>query len=201
MNDAADLIRSMLVEPCRPAEHAGDPTDDECSRLIKLVPPHHSVTQPEQMTQFLAWPAQDLPPLNRAANTAANQTGWAVGPVNMSLFYRAMGKLSCGAGTAGCTTNCQFFAGNTSNSLQAITGAAWNWQAVPSGPIQTVTSTAGQVTIEMRSDQMPKNTNYLLMVVANQCAQLFDAQIICAGGAYRPSSQYNCTATLTQQVM
>jgi hypothetical protein len=156
----------------------------------------------EQLTQGLTWPAQDLPPLNRALNTAGNITGWIVGPVHMNTLKRAMGKLLCGAGTTNFNTGISFLAGNTSNSLQAATGAAWTWVTITSGPqINVVGPTANSATIEMRKDQMPAGTDWLALLVNNNCASLFAAEMICSQADYHPASQYNNTAALQQQVM
>ncbi len=199
MKTIKELLAEMLVEPVR--NRLEEATDQEVSDLVKLVPSHHAVTFPEQMTQFLSWPAPDLPPLNRAANVAVNATGWVIGPANMTLFHRAMGKLMCGAGTASSNSTVQFLAGNTTNSLQSVTSAAWTWATITNGPSINIGSGSNSATIEIRSDQMPAKTNYLLLLVNNQCAQLFAAELICSGAAYSPASAYNNTSALAQQVM
>ena len=208
LRNIADKIKSYLTDANNPTpmreRHPGDPWgDDEERRAILTVPAHGIVTFPEQLTQALAWPAQDLPPLNRAANTNTNATGgWLVGAVDMSRVYRAIAKLSIGAGTAANYVNAFFIAGNTTNSLQTITGAAWTWAAIANAATMNITNSlnTAQCTAEIRSDQLPANCRYLALQINNQCAQLFTAEIICAGGAYRPTSQYNCTATLGQSV-
>lgn len=165
-------------------------------------PAHGVVTFPEQLTQALTWPAQDLPALSRAANTAANMTGWIVAPIDMSRVYRALAKITVGSGTALCTTTGQFFAGNTTNSLQTVTGAAWTWAAVSGAATMNIANSATPTvcTAEIRADQLPANTRWLALVISNQCSTVFSAEVICAGGAYRPSSQYNNTAILGQSV-
>jgi len=202
-NEARELVRRALAEPAKNWQQLQPLTDDEREVAnIKTVPAHHTVIgQTEQMSQFLAWPAADLPPLNRAANTTANATGWVVGPVNMSLFTRVLGKLMTGAGTSGSNTTVQFLCGNTTNSLQAVTGAAWTWTTVTNGPVINIGSTANSATIEMRADQMPTKTNYVLLLVNNQCAQLFAAELIASGATYSPASQYNNTSALAQSIM
>ena len=208
MKSLADLIRDCLTADCHPAKfgrHPDDPWTDEQERLaIKEVPAHGVVTFPEQLTQALAWPVQDLPPLNRAANTTFNvPVGWSMGPIDMSRVYRALAKVSVAAGTAGCTVTGAFFAGNTTNTLQTYTGAAWTWTQVTAGATINVASPNAAQTIctaEIRADQLPTGTRYLAFVINNQCACTFAAEIICAGGAFRPTSQYNNTVALGQSV-
>lgn len=189
MNDQKEPVLDQL-----------DATEVEVAN-IKAVPKHYSSTFVEQLTQALSWPIPDLPPLNRAANTAVNATGWIVGPVNMGLFKRAMGKVFTGAGTATFNTTIQFLAGNTTNSLQAATGAAWTWTTITSGPVVILNSTASSATLEIRADQMTAATNYLALLVNNNCAQLFAAELIASQPAYSPASQYTNTSALVQTVM
>lgn len=206
VGELADLIRRSLVADCRPSQAHRNPrdpwTDEDERQAILQTPVHGSVTFPEQLTQALTWPSQDLVALTRAANTTFNQAGWVVGPINMRSVYRALAKVTTGSGTAACTVVGAFFAGNTTNSLQTVTGAAWTWAQVTSGATINIANSATPTvcTAEIRSDQLPNNTSWLLFVVNNQCSTVFSAEVICAGGAYRPSSQFNNTAILGQSV-
>jgi hypothetical protein len=201
-------IRSELVADCHPAEfgrHPDDPWGDEEERLAVLqVPTHGVVTFPEQLTQALAWPVADLPALNRAANTTFNvPVGWAMGPIDMSRVYRVLAKATFGSGTGAlCTATGAFFAGNTTNTLQTFTGAAWTWTQVTAGATMNVANIANVTicTAEIRADQLPSGTRYLAFVINNQSACTFSAEMIAAGGAYRPTSQFNNTVNLGQSV-
>lgn len=205
----ADKIRDALTADCLQAptaRHPDDPWGDEEERMAILqVPAHGIVTFPERLTEALAWPAADLPPLTRAANTTFNvPNGWSMGPVDMSRVYRAMAKVAVGSGSSlsGCTIVGAFFAGNTTNTLQTYTGAAWTWTQVTSGATINIanSNTATICTAEIRADQLPAGTRYLAFVINNQSSTVFGAEIICAGGAYRPTSQFNCTSVLGQSV-
>lgn len=206
-DELAEMLRSRLTVDCNPSQaqrHPEDPwTDDDERRAILDVPYHGAMTFPEQLSQALAWPSNDLPALNRAANTTFNAAGWVVGPINMSRVYRALAKVTNGNGTGvGCTVVGAFFAGNTTNSLQAVTGAAWTWAQVTAGATINIANSAGVAvcTAEIRADQLPANTSWLMFVVNNQCACTFSVEVICAGGAYRPTFQYNCTSVLGQSI-
>lgn len=205
VGEAADIIRQHLGAACNP----GKPTrveregDEVVRRALLDLPTHHSMTFPEQLTQALSWPSQDLVALNRAANTTFCAAGWVVGPINTRNFYRLLAKVTAGSSTGtACTIVGAFFAGNTSNSLQAVTGAAWTWAQVTTGATINIANSATPTvcTAEIRADQFPSNTQWALFVINNQCASAFSAEVICAEGAYRPSSQFNNTAILGQSV-
>ncbi len=202
-------VRRQLTDDCHPAataRHPDDPWGEDDDRLAILdLPTHGVVTFPEQMTEMLAWPAADLPPLTRALNTTFNvPNGWSIGPIDMSKVYRAMAKVSVGSGSSlsGCTIVGAFFAGNTTNTLQTYTGAAWTWTQVTAAATINIanSNTATICTAEIRADQLPTGTRYLAFVINNQSSTVFAAEVICAGGAYRPTSQYNCTSVLRQAV-
>lgn len=208
--NAAEIIKNCLGEDAHaPAPPRNDPspwdeiTDDEARLVIMEVPAHGITTFPEQMTQALAFPVEPLGALNRAANTTFNvPVGWSIGAIDMSRLYRAMVVVTGGGSStgAGCTLNGGWFAGNTTNSLQTYTGAAWTWTQTGATINVANTLTAFHCTSEIRADQMPSNTRYLAFVLNNNCATVFDCVAVCAGGAYRPSSQFNNTAILGQSV-
>ncbi len=156
----------------------------------------------EQLTQCLAWPIGDLPPLNRASNTATNSSGWIVGPIDMSRFRRVMGRASTGVIVgASCTCVLTFLYGSAGNaqSLGNVSDTG-NWAQITSGPSVTLNAnTAG--TIEIRADQMPANSRYLALLVNNNSAALFQAEVLGAATHYSPASQYNANTTFLLQAV
>lgn len=150
----------------------------------------------ETMTQALAIPAADLPPLNRAANTATNSSGWIVGGVDMLKFRRVLGKVSTGVIVgSNCTCVLTFLASNTSNTLD--TG---NWAQVSSGPSVTLNANMAG-TIEIRADQLPQGKRYVALLINNNCAALFQAELLCGEASYKPASDNNINTTLLQQAV
>lgn len=144
------------------------------------------------LTQQLGFNAADLPALSRASNTANNSSGWIVGPVDMSLFKRVMGKASfSGTQGAGCTATISFLCANTSN-----TSCCGSWLPVTGGPSLSVTAnTFPSLAIEMRSEQMNAGTRYLALLVQNQCTVVFNAEVICDSGVQLPVSNNNVNTT------
>lgn len=150
------------------------------------------------MTQALAFPAKAFPPANYAANTCTTNAAnsWIVGPLDMSIFRRALGIVNIGATVgASCTVTATFMASSNSNTSNTT-----SWTQVSGGP--SVSNTANTViTIEMRSDQMPSGSRYLLLLVNNQCATFFDALLIGGECCYKPASQQNVNTTLLNQAV
>lgn len=177
--------------------------DEEARQAILDVPTHYSMTFPEQLTQALTFPVEPLGALNRAANTTFNvPVGWSAGPIDMSKLRRAMAIVTGGGSStaAGCTLNGGWFAGNTTNTLQTFTGAAWTW-AQTGATINVANTLAPFIcTSEIRADQMPAGTRYLAFVLNNNCAAVFDCILLAGDAAYMPASQYNNTVILGQSV-
>ena len=144
----------------------------------------------QQLSQRLGFPCSPLNPANRAGNTNTNVNGWVVGPMDMNFYRRAMGMLNVGAilgAGAPNTCNVQFLAGNTSNTLQAITGAAWNWATITNGPSASISGNNNFATLEIRADQMPANSRYLALLINNNSATFFDAILFGADACYEPA--------------
>jgi hypothetical protein len=144
----------------------------------------------EQLSQQLGFPCLPLPPVNRAGNTNTNVNGWVVGPLDMSIYRRAMGFMNVGAmlgAGAANTCCCQWLAGNTTNSLQAITSAAWAWQTVTNGANVSISTNNNFATIEIRADQLPNNQRYLALLINNQSACFFDAILVGGEACYEPA--------------
>lgn len=152
----------------------------------------------ESITQRTGFPAADLPPLNRASNT--NNTNiascWFVGPLDMSIFRRAFGKISTGVVVgASCTISAYFMASANSNTSNTT-----SWTQVAGGPSVTINANM-MGTIEMRTDQMPSGSRYLALLVNNQCASLFQAELFGQDSDQKPASNQNLnTTTLIQAV-
>lgn len=158
----------------------------------------------EQLSQQLTIPCLPLAPANRAGNTAVNITGWIAGPLDMSVVGRAMGMMNVGAilgAGAANTCCCQFLAGNTTNTLQAITGAAWSWATITNGANVSVSTNNNFATIEIRRDQMPANSRYLALLINNQSACFFDGILFgSVDSGYHPGGIGNIAVTLNSGV-
>lgn len=162
----------------------------------------------QQMSQALGITCAPLPPVNRAGNTNTNINGWVVGPLDMSKYRRAFGVMNVGAilgAGAPNTANVQFLAGNTTNSLQAVTGAAWSWATITNGPSVSVASNNNMATIEIRADQMPAASRYLALLINNNSATFFSAELFGGEAVYSPGgigsgNQLNTVQGLTQAV-
>jgi len=170
----------------------------------------------EQLSQQLAIACAPLAPANRAGNTNTNVNGWVAGPIDMAIYRRAFGMLNVGAmlgAGAANTCNVAFLAGNTSNTIQAITGAAWNWQTITNGANVSISTNNNFATIEIRADQMPAGQRYLALLINNQSACFFDAWLLAGEACYEPAGigsiapvlnngqgNFNTVLGLTQQV-
>lgn len=171
----------------------------------------------QQVSQECGIACAPLSPQNYAVNTNTNINAWTSAPLDMLMYKRAFGLLNVGvivgAGAAN-TVNAAFLAGNTSNTLQAVTGAAWNWATISGGPTLSFSGNINFGTLEMRSDQLPSGQRYLAMIVSNIQAAFFDAWLLGFASEYKPGGkgsianvlnsgvgQLNTVQGLTQSVM
>jgi len=147
----------------------------------------------ETMTQSFAIP-KALPPANYGANAVANAAGLVTGALDMGILRRAMGIVNVGVTVgASCTVTATFLASNSSNTL--CTGL---WTAITNGP--SIAPTANTIgTVEIRADQMPSGTRYLMLLCNPICASFFGATLVGDVSAYKPASTYSAnTSFLTQ---
>lgn len=151
----------------------------------------------ETLTQGLAMPAAALPPANRAANTNNTnlQTCWYVGPANMSNLKRALGIVNVGVTVgAACTITATFMSSANSNTLNTS-----SWTAVANAALATCNTSNQVLTVEIRNEQMPAGQPYLALLVNNQCAAFFGAELFGGESAAKPASQFNVNTTLLAQ--
>lgn len=164
----------------------------------------------EQISQQCGITCLPLPPASRAGNTNTNIAGWIVGPLDMGIYRRAFGTLNVGAilgAGAPNSVNVQFLAGNTSNTLCTdITNTTiWTWNTVANGPSVSVASNNNFATVEIRADQLPTGKRYLALLVNNNSASNFSAELFGFEAGYKPGgigsgNQLNTVQGLTQSV-
>lgn len=142
----------------------------------------------DQLTEYLSWPAQDLPGANRANNT----TPYVVGPVQANLFRRFIAKMVVSGITGLANATLTIQACNTSN------GSFVNVTTTGTPPVINTGNAATPVaaTAEIRVDQLPAGTQYVQAAVLVQAnSAVVGAELICADANYDPAKQYNAITT------